>query len=253
MPLLAAILLGFTFSSPRAPLASDTARTQTQAPLSVWASKRNPLNTYFAKQGWAWTTALYAIALAVRAWGQPLSSSVRCLCHYAAATLYWLLMTQWFFGPSLFDRFFLHTGGACMLPPANEGSATAANGAGATLLPPPNLAYTSLQSCRSAGGTWHGGHDISGHCFLLLHSAVFLTEEVVVPLLAGSVVSSSRRAIANARRLVLSAAIGLIAVWMLMLYFTAKYFHGPAELVSGTLLGLGYWMSLYQLRLLSSE
>ncbi|KAJ1955932.1 hypothetical protein GGI12_005444, partial [Dipsacomyces acuminosporus] len=222
--------------------------------LSIWASKRNPLNRYFAKQAWAWTTALYIAAFAVRAQTRPFSVNARCLFRYAAATLYWLSMTQWFFGPSLFDRFFVHTGGACVLPAqigkVKVGSTVATDTAA---LPMPSIAleYASLRSCRSAGGVWGGGHDVSGHCFLLLHSALFLAEESIAPLLSlPGAASSSALSSSAARRLVLYATAALVSVWVVMLYFTAKYFHGPAELASGTLLGLGYWVPLYLLQLL---
>ncbi|KAJ1877147.1 hypothetical protein LPJ66_012165 [Kickxella alabastrina] len=139
-------------------------------------------------------------------------------------------MTQWCFGPSLFDRFFVRTGGLCSLP----------NG-------PKQLAPSSMQVCRSAGGRWLGGHDISGHCFLLIHSALFLFEEVLGPLL----VSRRTAGPSYARWGVVAATAGLIAIWGCMLYCTAKYFHGPWELVSGTLLGSAYWGSLYQFQLLA--
>ncbi|KAJ2124896.1 hypothetical protein IW147_001282 [Coemansia sp. RSA 720] len=163
-------------------------------------------------------------------------------------------MARWFFGPPLFDRVFVRTGGSC-LPTAPDAafvsmapSASAPDAAfvsSATSMTPAPVA--SLQACRAAGGRWVGGHDVSGHCFLLIHSALFLAEEAVAPLLA---VLSDRRhaspALTTARRAALAATLALVGVWVFMLYATARYFHGIHELLSGTVLGVSYWVALYQ-------
>ncbi|KAJ2873611.1 hypothetical protein GGH93_003102 [Coemansia aciculifera] len=224
-PLLAAVVLGFAASTTRRP-AGDIAAAGL---LSPWASKRNPLNTYVAKFAWAWTTTLFA-AMLLTAIAPP-----RAVLRYALATLYWLAMTRWFFGPPLFDRLFVRTGGECQL-------STAA---------PADSPY-SMSACRAAGGAWAGGHDVSGHCFLLLHSGLFLAEEVLVPLLllSSSLHPQARTASPAARWAVVAATLGLVAVWLLMLFFTAKYFHGFDELVSGSLLGVAYWFAVYRVRLL---
>ncbi|KAI7833864.1 inositol phospholipid synthesis and fat-storage-inducing TM-domain-containing protein [Kickxella alabastrina] len=219
-PLLVLVVVGFIYNTRSAntpfnthsasvPIATAEAQPLAQPlpAISLWASKRNPLNMYFAKLAWAWTTALFVAALPLRNGSRPAAATARYAARYVLATLYWFLMTQWCFGPSLFDRFF-------------------------------RLAPSSMQVCRSAGGRWLGGHDISGHCFLLIHSALFLFEEVLGPC-------------CYARWGVVAATAGLIAIWACMLYCTAKYFHGPWELISGTLLGSAYWVSLYQFQLLA--
>ncbi|KAJ1991980.1 hypothetical protein GGI25_003686 [Coemansia spiralis] len=254
--LLVAIVLGLAFSSARSALEAASSHGHSPQPqppqlASIWASRRNPLNRYFAKLAWAWTTALFLGAVAAASRHRSPAATLRHLTRYALATLYWVVMTQWFFGPPLFDRLFLHTGGVCMLPPPPHAQ-------------PPAVSTNSLKSCRSAGGSWVGGHDISGHCFLLLHSALFLVEEVLTPLLSSSSapLSSTRhttnagpppgttptlaKAAAAIHWIVVAGTVGLICIWALMLYFTAKYFHGIEELVTGTLLGVGYWAPLYQ-------
>ncbi|KAJ1836265.1 hypothetical protein LPJ63_000402 [Coemansia sp. RSA 2711] len=220
-PLLAVIALGFAARSPDA------------APW--WAAKRSVLNTHGAKVAWAWTSALFAAAAAVRAPTRTPAASAAAALRYALATLYWLAMARWFFGPPLFDRVFVRTGGECQ-PPAPDAAVAA---------------LSSLHACRSAGGRWTGGHDISGHCFLLLHSALFLAEEAVAPLLAAAAAVTAPRqppALAAVRRAVLAATLALVAVWVFMLFATARYFHGAAELLSGTALGAGYWFVFYQAR-----
>ncbi|KAJ2779115.1 hypothetical protein GGI15_003980 [Coemansia interrupta] len=222
--LLAAIVLGFAHSR-SAPLTTLQAQRQAQLhplPQSPWASKRNPLNTYFVKLGWAWTTALLAAALPVR------RNRAAAAARYALATLYWWLLTQWCFGAPLFDRLFVRTGGACRAPE------------GHTLL------LASQHTCRAAGGSWAGGHDVSGHCFLLLHSALLLSEEVLVPLLRPARPwLQLQPPLASLRRAVVVATAGLVAVWAAMLFFTAKYFHGAEELASGSLLGVAFWAAVY--------
>ncbi|ORX73584.1 hypothetical protein DL89DRAFT_219831 [Linderina pennispora] len=130
-------------------------------------------------------------------------------------------MTQWCFGAPLFDRVFLMTGGSCLIGPSSVPAA-------------------SMRACRSAGGSWSGGHDISGHCFLLLHSTLFLVEEVIRPL---------PRANRSLHRTVVGvASVSLVAVWVVMLHFTAKFFHGPLELISGSVLGIAFWAAMYYRR-----
>ncbi|KAJ1719739.1 hypothetical protein LPJ53_005552 [Coemansia erecta] len=230
--LLAAIVLGFTHSR-SAPLTTLQAQRQAQLhppPPSPWASKRNPLNTYFVKLGWAWTTALLAAALPVRRRRDRAATAAR----YALATLYWWLLTQWCFGPPLFDRLFVRTGGACHAPEGRP------------------LLHASQHTCRAAGGSWAGGHDVSGHCFLLLHSALLLAEEVLVPLLRPGRLPPQQQQqqqpsspLASLRRAVVAATAGLVAVWAAMLFFTAKYFHGAEELASGSVLGVAFWGAVY--------
>ncbi|KAJ2159979.1 hypothetical protein GGF46_002643 [Coemansia sp. RSA 552] len=221
-PLVATIALG---------LIARGAPASVAAAAPWWASKRSLLNVRFAKVAWGWTTALFAVALPVRA-RSPQAAGAAVL-RYALATLYWVVLARWFFGPPLLDRLFVATGGACDVGPALAD----------TLSP-----IASLQQCRAAGGRWAGGHDVSGHCFLLIHSALFLAEEVLAPLWAGRVRAAeahASRARAAARWAVLAAATALAGLWVFMLYTTARYFHGGPELVSGTLAGVAYWGALY--------
>ncbi|KAJ2848483.1 hypothetical protein IWW36_003277 [Coemansia brasiliensis] len=207
LPLLAAVALGAASRPPAAAMAA--------APL--WAAKHGLLNTHGAKIAWGWTSALFAAA-ALAAPRPPAA-----FARYAAATLYWLALTRWLLGPPLLDRIFVLTGGTCH----SEQPLTAA----------------SLRECRAAGGSWAGGHDVSGHCFLLLHSALFLAEEAVVPLLAAA--RRAPPALAAVRRAVLGAVLAVICAWVAILYATARYYHGAAELLSGTAAGVAFWLAFY--------
>ncbi|KAJ2592256.1 hypothetical protein EV177_008755 [Coemansia sp. RSA 1804] len=226
VPLLAAVLLGIA-SSParRAPLSSEASALAAPPLVSVWANRRNPLNSYFAKFAWAWTSVLFAAAFAASTRSRPAAASALHAVRYALATLYWVAAVRWFFGPPLLDRLFVATGGECSLAST-----------------PAPLA--SQSACRSAGGLWAGGHDVSGHCFLLLHSALFLAEEVLVPLRAPPTAPLSRSA-AIVRYAIAAAAAALVCVWGFLLFFTAKYFHGASEVLSGSLAGVAFWAPLY--------
>ncbi|CAI4218081.1 unnamed protein product [Parascedosporium putredinis] len=74
------------------------------SPPSYFAHKGNVFNRYFVKQGWAWVTASFAFfALTHPALGAG-SRRAQAFARYGVTTLWWILVTQWFFGPALIDR-----------------------------------------------------------------------------------------------------------------------------------------------------
>ncbi|KAJ2718285.1 hypothetical protein GGI07_005816 [Coemansia sp. Benny D115] len=209
---------------------------------SVARRKSSVINKYFAKVGWGWTSLCYALASALL----PSRLAVgRRLSRYMLATLYWVFVSQWFFGPALLDRLYVHTGGKCTVD-------SVLDNAGGTVYMP-----QSATLCRKVGGMWIGGHDASGHCFLLLHSALFLVEEVLAPLFhrirsssRGSGSRDIRRAEGCFSAEVVAVALtgALVCLWGATLYSTARYFHGPAEVASGVAFGMAYWVPVYVLR-----
>lgn len=78
--------------------------------------------------------------------------------RYALATLAWYLTTQWCFGPAVIDRGFVITGGGC-------GGSTGGGGDGGG---DGLKGLLSSAACKAAGGRWSGGHDVSGHVFMLV-------------------------------------------------------------------------------------
>lgn len=76
-------------------------------------------------------------------------------------------MTQWFFGPAIIDRGFRWSGGKCDVAEIKVGLGEAG---GKEVL--------TATACKAAGGRWSGGHDISGHVFLLVLGSFFLVQEV---------------------------------------------------------------------------
>ncbi|KAI1335702.1 Fat storage-inducing transmembrane protein [Xylariaceae sp. FL0016] len=82
-------------------------------------------------------------------------------------TGWWVLVTQWCFGAPIIDRGFRFTGGKCEVAEEAVFEGTADKGD-----------VLTATACRAAGGRWSGGHDISGHVFLLVLGSFFLVQEV---------------------------------------------------------------------------
>ncbi|KAI8147617.1 Fat storage-inducing transmembrane protein, partial [Fennellomyces sp. T-0311] len=135
-------------------------------------------------------------------------------------------MTQWLLGPSFIERVFVATGGQC-----RDTSSMLLN-------------VYQQAACRRAGGTWGGGHDVSGHCVLLMHSSLFLWEEVSWAFYSIPSVQRIREQNGWAWMSV-KAMFGMLLFWWWMLVVTSTYFHGHYELVSGTIFGLLGWAVIY--------
>lgn len=177
------LLLGSLFSivNPTARNAPYNAVTQSHPPShapSYFAKKRNLFNVFFVKIDWFWVTLAFLLFLFLHPSTGPSRSLVltpkrlRGFLRWGAVTALWALVTQWFFGPALIDRGFRLTGGACELASTFEGT-------GGT------KEFVTGQACKAVGGEWKGGHDISGHVFILVLGSAFLGLEML-PSLAGA-------------------------------------------------------------------
>lgn len=194
------------------------------APVSYFTHKRNLFNVLFVKLGWFWTTVVYLFYLY-----NVLSrreSYERGLFRYAMATWYWYILTQWLLGPSLIERVFVATGGHCV----DDNMMTVQN------------VYQQAM-CRRLGGTWDGGHDVSGHCVLLIHSSLFLWEEIKWTWYSIPMLERLKQVGGWPWRSVL-AVFALLTLWWWMLVVTSVYFHGHFELLSGCILGIAGWALL---------
>ncbi|KAI9361028.1 inositol phospholipid synthesis and fat-storage-inducing TM-domain-containing protein [Pilaira anomala] len=141
-------------------------------------------------------------------------------------------MTQWLLGPSFIDRVYVLTGGKCasLLQDA-ESSAKLAN-------------VFQQQTCRQLGGNWAGGHDVSGHCVMLIHASLFFWEELSWMFYnASALVQMKSRDRAQYFSIVAVGAIA--AIWWFMLFMTGVYFHGHFEILSGSIFGVLGWAVLY--------
>ncbi|KAK9470674.1 inositol phospholipid synthesis and fat-storage-inducing TM-domain-containing protein [Dipodascopsis tothii] len=180
------------------------------APDTYFSRKSNVFNVYFVKKGWFWTTLVFLIHVA------RTRPTVGTAVRYAVATAYWIAFTQWLFGPPIMDRVFSATGGECRLSDA---------------APP----IRSSAGCRHANGAWDGGHDVSGHAFLLTHASMFLWFELL-PVLPAKLSQVHTKIV-----------FGLLGLWAWMLLMTSIYFHTLFEKINGWLCGLVSWAVVYVL------
>ena len=177
---------------------------------SYFALKRNILNTYFVKFAWFWVSVAFwlwwllsenslrggsndGVEVEARkqrdedeeAW-QLTPQRLRSALRWAITTSYWFFVTQWFFGPSVIDRAFKITGGACERVLSSSSDSASGNPflkRGAMDLSMGDAAREvkyalSAGACKAIGGQWKGGYDISGHVFILVLGVGFLGYEV---------------------------------------------------------------------------
>lgn len=157
------------------------------------------------------------------------------LRRQALSTGYWWLLTQSTLrlplskGPSVAQHILAATGGVCVGP---GGSA-----------------------CTGRTGEFlRGGHDISGHAFLLVHATLLLASLVYPTVVAMTVgpapptneLLGARNRVVPSREMQLAAGgvVALILLWWWMLLMTSMYFHSPAEKFSGFAFGVaGWWIA----------
>ncbi|KAI1484085.1 inositol phospholipid synthesis and fat-storage-inducing TM-domain-containing protein [Daldinia eschscholtzii] len=239
---------------------------------SYFARKDNVFNTLFVKRGWAWISVSFATFVLTHPGVGAERKRIRAGIRWALVTTWWVLVTQWCFGPALIDRGFRFTGGKCEVAreALSEGTADKKD------------AFTAA-ACRAAGGRWSGGHDISGHVFLLVLGSFFLVQEV------GWVVYRARRREGGEERAVVMPdgavkgasveaetesaqpsggaagddgddddekaalgfggrfAVGVVALCLWMLLMTAIYFHTWFEKLTGLLVAI---MGIYPVYIL---
>jgi hypothetical protein len=260
---------GSSRAAPLAPGITSDLNTPTDLPIpSYFASKQNLVNIYFVKFGWFWTTLAFTLLQATtRPSSRPISRPtqthyIQSITRYTLVTLSWIFTTQWLFGPALIDRSFTITGGYCEARPA-------------TLRDSPELAnlsaLSSSMACKVAGGRWRGGHDISGHVFMLVLSSAFLLLELhlsdahsahphvsdrAAAGIARDMTPEERKAVggwesegmAKFRMYSRYFVWGVVALDLWMLMMTAIWFHTWMEKLSGLLIATStlfgvYWMA----------
>lgn len=155
-----------------------------ESPVNYFARKDNIFNIYYVKIGWLWLTLAFVSLLVSQPAYRSSSAGAKqprriaqAVLRYVLATAVWYLMTQWFFGPAVIDRSFVVTGGKCERVVAavqGEDTSTAAGAAGQGL-----ESMLTAAACKAAGGSWAGGHDVSGHVFMLVLVTAVLALEVM--------------------------------------------------------------------------
>ncbi|KAK2616474.1 hypothetical protein QQS21_000516 [Conoideocrella luteorostrata] len=233
------------------PISQSHSQDPTLAP-SYFARKSNLFNVLFVKRGWGWTTLGFYFFLLTHPSGGASGLDItprrlRAMLRWVAVTGWWFIFTQWCFGPPLIDRGFRWTGGKCNMV---EQEVQMGN-------PDIGDVFTAV-ACKAAGGKWSGGHDISGHVFLLVLGTAFLMQEAGWSASRWSSRSSEERCIvmpdgalksANVEAEIspgqgegkyslgiggqTAAAIAGLNLWMLLM--TAIYFHTWFEKVCLTL------------------
>ncbi|CDU25075.1 related to SCS3-protein required for inositol prototrophy [Sporisorium scitamineum] len=183
----------------------------------------------------------------------PVSISV---LRYLIATALWLVFANWFFGPPLSERILTATGAVCV-PSSNPNQSPVEDLYCRTRTPLSTSSHPALFSSKSATSKsiramWKGGHDISGHTFIMVLSSLLLLEDVapyLSGLLGGTVVGGLFGGKAKVRwtgsaYTAVGVSVGLVGLWSWMLLNTAVYFHTPQEKVSGLVVALLAWLVL---------
>jgi len=255
----ATLLLGSIFSalSPASRSAPYSSVLQSHEPAfapSYFAQKKNVFNVYFVKKGWFWTTAAFGFFLVMwpgfgKGWN---AKRTKAGLRYTIITIWWVFVTQWFFGPPLIDRGFRFTGGQCELlrdPDERQEMSDTRE-------------YLTSVGCKAVGGTWKGGHDISGHVFLLILGSALLWFEMLpaltrveglrdgrrIMLADGKIASvavekdpQSEEEESTTRGVKFSLTVAALMWWMLLM--TAAYFHTWFEKFTGLLVAFsGLWI-----------
>lgn len=143
------------------------------------------------------------------------------------------------------DRAFTLTGGTCEVLREKKMGMDVDVGMGET------KEFVTGVACKAVGGTWKGGHDISGHVFMLVLGSMFLSMEVLHVVLRAMKWEEERLVVAASGRvravdevsvvgnkdlvggvkgdgvwnIWAKVALGVsgLSVWMLLM--TAAYFH----------------------------
>lgn len=250
------LLLGSLFSllDPSARAAPYSATSQSHPPEfapTYFALKKNVFNLWFVKVGWFWFTVAWGVWVGMGT-GMVVPSKrvaaekgriielddddndeegeveeegglvvtprrLQSLLRWAIVTFWWMLVTQWCFGPALIDRGFRLTGGQCEL--MRDAAAREEMG--------DVREFVTGAACKLAGGKWKGGHDISGHVFILVLGSASLGLEVL-----GAMVHDRGEDGQRLGKWGWRVVVGVVGMSWWMLLMTAAYFHTWFEKVS---------------------
>lgn len=238
----ATLLLGSLFSvlSPTARQPPDPTEAQSH-PINYFARKDNIFNVLFVKIGWIWfTLAFAALTLSYTPSANRGTRQAQAAARYALATVAWLMTTQWFFGPAIIDRSFLVTGGKCESVLAELGDLQGEKGVIGAGVDEGFGVYLTAAACKAAGGTWRGGHDVSGHVFMLVLVTAVLGFEMLGVMQTGDS-AEDKVEDDSVKTWTLRFVGGIIGLGWWMLLMTAIWFHTwlekvlPIHLKSGKL------------------
>ncbi|CAX42244.1 inositol phospholipid biosynthesis protein, putative [Candida dubliniensis CD36] len=246
---------------------------------NYYNDKRNILNQWFVKRGWGWTTLVIILFYSNIIYKQYVNSTTttknnkqtliiktirNAIINYIVVTIWWIFFTQWCFGLPIMDKIFVLTGGKCSIDINNTANSFTTT---STTVFTPNhhihpsfvqkleniwesTGITSYNCRRIKGSQWIGGHDPSGHVFLMIHSSLYLFNEMInywpnwsyIKHNISQLLTSTRPLTINDRLLLLwntpqLIIIGLIGLWWFMLLMTNIYFHSSLEKLVGLIFG----------------
>ncbi|CAI5759587.1 unnamed protein product [Candida verbasci] len=158
------------------------------------------------------------------------------VARYIILTIWWIFFTQWCFGLPLMDKIFILTGGKCVIEKEPIHSSFIKS------IEDEIWTSTTVTSyhCKKLKGNWHGGHDPSGHVFLLIHSSLYLFLETfenwrdTIEIIRIRSFKEFSRALWELPQLLI---IALISLWWFMLLMTNTYFHSILEKLVGLIFG----------------
>lgn len=247
--------------------------SQQEEVYNYYNDKRNFINQFFVKKGWAWTTLVIVVFHSInvayngKLAGKKVQVLTKAALNYFIVTIWWVLFTQWCFGLPIMDRIFVLTGGKCTNIQGQHLEKFTDQlifNKVVSSLEELNINYeTNLinsYACRRIRGEWTGGHDPSGHVFLMIHSSIYLFWEIAPywqswnHLVANvrsltNLLKLSHSRVSNVKTFVLQnphiLVIPLIGLWWFMLLMTNLYFHSIAEKLVGLAFGYAINICIY--------
>lgn len=234
---------------------------------NYYNDKNNIINQIFVKRGWFWTTLVVFVFHASTLYHQehprtknkPISLLIiASVMNYVVITLWWILFTQWCFGLPIMDKVFVATGGKCidvekgkvMQKMASLSHAFVESGVEGIV----ESNRITSKTCRQLRGNWTGGHDPSGHVFILIHASLYMFFEISPYWISWKqfinkfvrlnsswkddslVIKGNKlgRFLINNPVVIVMMLIGL---WWFMLLMTNIYFHSIGEKLVGLMFG----------------
>ncbi|CAK9441211.1 uncharacterized protein LODBEIA_P50800 [Lodderomyces beijingensis] len=248
---------------------------------NYYNDKGNFINQFFVKRGWGWTTLVILVFYVAHVVPKLYSTTrhtngkstqedepeerntmvlLKGALRYVLVTAWWYLFTQWCFGLPIMDKVFVFTGGVCTLEQATPQEAHRHHSYHASIarhfiqdLEDSVWKSSSVSSyhCRKIKGNWIGGHDPSGHVFLLIHASLYLFLESAPYFNWSSILAALKRkprkekldddvvVVVEDKVEVASqlCVVGLISMWWFMLLMTNIYFHSIGEKLVGLVFG----------------
>lgn len=199
------------------------------AKTHYFATKSNPINVYFIKKAWGWTSAAFLFSWFT---SPPQIRSINRISKYLTLLMIWLLFTSWFFGPAIFERVIVASGGQCVISLPSGDPVIVPNDfcyRKITVIPETNpTLFTSTFSLPPGWGAvprLRKGHDVSGHVFLLTLSALFLFDQLRPSFRVAQW--------SPLHQLAVITNIAIIGICLFSIGTTAVYFHSPLEKFTG--------------------